>query len=243
MRKSAAPAARKSKGLSAQDWATVVNKCLGSTVKGIIEIGAVLLQAKDELDHGQWGSMFAEAIDNVDPATVKIPIHFGIRTAQRYMFIAEKFQKRQDMSFFPPTLTVLEELAHFSERVITKALKDGRVFADMTMENAYDLNLSPKELREKQAAKKEAHHEQVKRDLEDLIGGPSTYVKDSRRIAVDENLKRQQQEREGVLRMQHMIIDLGFKEAARRFHPDKPGGNTKDFQALTAARDQLNRFL
>jgi hypothetical protein len=239
-----APPARKST-LSAQTWADSINASLRDNVRSILEVGQTLIQAKNDLGHGEWEAMFEEAEDNVGHSTVKNPIRFGLRTAQRYMAIAENpaIAKATDLSFFPPTLTVLEHLARYGERVIAKALKDGRVFPDMTMEDAINVNLTAKELKEKQTARREEHHEQVKRDLEDLIGGPSTYVKDSRRIAAEENVKHVREERKNQARFALLIIDLGFKAAALRHHPDKPGGNTKDFQALTAARDELKRYI
>ncbi len=56
-----------------------IKRYLNQTRENIIEIGRLLIQAKKQVNHGEWGKWLA---DNID---------FTIRTADRFMKCAERF--------------------------------------------------------------------------------------------------------------------------------------------------------
>ena len=58
---------------------TEIKKRIGNTTQNIVEIGQLLIKAKNQVPHGEWGNWLA---DNID---------FTIRTADRFMKCAERF--------------------------------------------------------------------------------------------------------------------------------------------------------
>lgn len=93
-------------------------------VAAIIEVGKLLIRAKDELEYGQFTEMIGR----------RLP--FGERTAQRLMKIA-KHPLLSDptlMSVLPPSWALLHRLTEFPERELQQILADGTIHADIESE-------------------------------------------------------------------------------------------------------------
>ena len=65
--------------LTTEELITEIKKRIGNTTQNIVEIGQLLIKAKNQVPHGEWGKWLA---DNID---------FTIRTADRFMKCAERF--------------------------------------------------------------------------------------------------------------------------------------------------------
>jgi hypothetical protein len=109
-----------------QYWAKLINAGIVRTVDGFISIGQALLDARDEMERGEWERMFVG-----HPQAVKKPIMFSIRTAQRFMVVARLRAKATDLSCLPPHLTVLAEIARWPATLIEAAVTDGVIRPNM----------------------------------------------------------------------------------------------------------------
>jgi hypothetical protein len=89
-------------------------------VAGIIETGRLLQEAKEALDHGEFGLMVDE----------KLP--FGRRTAQMLMQIANYpiIANANHASHLPASWTVLHALTELPDRELEQMLADGRINAE-----------------------------------------------------------------------------------------------------------------
>lgn len=65
--------------LTTEELITEIKKRIVNTTQNIVEIGQLLIKAKNQVAHGEWGKWLA---DNID---------FTIRTADRFMKCAERF--------------------------------------------------------------------------------------------------------------------------------------------------------
>lgn len=65
--------------LTPEELVIEIKKRVDNTTQNIIEIGVLLIQAKKQVEHGEWSTWLA---DNID---------FTIRTADRFMKCAERF--------------------------------------------------------------------------------------------------------------------------------------------------------
>ena len=59
--------------LTTEELITEIKKRIGNTTQNIVEIGQLLIKAKNRVPHGEWGNWLE---DNID---------FTIRTADRFM--------------------------------------------------------------------------------------------------------------------------------------------------------------
>jgi hypothetical protein len=102
---------------TADDFAERITSAWQKAVASIIETGRLLIEAKNALDHGEFGKMIED----------KLP--FGWRTAQRLMEIAEHpiLSKATHVSHLPPSWGTLYELTKLPERELTDMLADGRI--------------------------------------------------------------------------------------------------------------------
>ncbi len=120
-----------------QAIADLVNGQAEDTVRSIINTGEHLLEAKEEVGHGGWEKLF-------DRAALERPVRFHVRTARRYMAIAEKHidlivaseeAGSDGLSVFPPHVATLEALAALPRDVLRAAVKDGRIYPEMTTQD------------------------------------------------------------------------------------------------------------
>jgi hypothetical protein len=66
-----------------------INFYKSQTASGIIEIGKRLIEAKEQLQHGEWGRWLEEKVE------------FGERTAQRFMQVANEIQNTSALTDLP----------------------------------------------------------------------------------------------------------------------------------------------
>jgi hypothetical protein len=107
---------------SIDHWAGRINFHIGHTVRDLIELGQLFLDAKSALQHGQWEEMFDSG-----------KIHFHLRWAQRLMRVAKNpaLAKATNSSFLPPCVQTLEKMAQYDESVIQSAIDEGKIRSDM----------------------------------------------------------------------------------------------------------------
>lgn len=92
-----------------------------ATVQGIIRIGEMLNQAKEQLAHGEWFKL----LDGELP--------FTRRTAARLMRIAndERISNRTHVSYLPPHWGTLYELTRLNDKQFDRLLRKGTIRPDM----------------------------------------------------------------------------------------------------------------
>lgn len=108
----------------------------------ILEIGRRLLEAKEQVPHGQWETWLAEKVD------------FSVRSAQRFMKLAKGYGESDTVS-----------LLGARKALVLLALEDSER-SEFVAENDVE-NMTAKELEEAVRMKKEA--EEKSRDLEDKL--------------------------------------------------------------------------
>jgi hypothetical protein len=91
-------------------------------VESIIETGQALLEAKDELEHGEFGDMIAQNLP------------FGQRTAESLMAIAEHpvLANPQFISHLPPSWGTLADLAGLPDYQLREWLASGAINPNLT---------------------------------------------------------------------------------------------------------------
>lgn len=91
--------------------------CSEAAVEGFIEAGRWLIEAKDDLQHGEFEKM------------VQDDLQMSPRTGRRFMEIARHpvISNRTLLSDLPPAWGALYELTKVEPAVLKAAIKDGRV--------------------------------------------------------------------------------------------------------------------
>lgn len=118
----------------AEQWADRICAQLGKSVEAIIETGRLLVKAKTDLVHGEWGRLFA---DNLLP--------FSQQTANKFMAISENqlLSNPAHGRNLPATWTTLYELTKAEPTTLKNALRDGVITPDMPRSAVAEL-LAPK---------------------------------------------------------------------------------------------------
>jgi hypothetical protein len=118
----------------AEQWADRVCAQLGKSVDAIIEVGRLLVKAKADLAHGEWGRLFKEEL-----------VPFSQNTAGRLMAVAEHpvLTNSAHAQNLPPSWTSLYELTKVETPRLTAAFKDGVITPDMKRQDVIAL-LPPK---------------------------------------------------------------------------------------------------
>jgi hypothetical protein len=111
---------RRGNGRNAADidsFAQRITAAWQQAVASILETGRLLIQAKDELRHGEFGKMIES----------KLP--FGSRTAQRLMCIASSrvLSNATYLSHLPPSWSTLYLLTQMPEEELERLLADGTI--------------------------------------------------------------------------------------------------------------------
>jgi len=103
-------------------WADRICVQVGKSVESIIEVGRLLIQAKADLAHGEWGRLFDEKL-----------IPFSQQTANKLMAVASHPQMSNPAHVrnLPPSWGTLYELTKIPEPTLQHALADGRITPDM----------------------------------------------------------------------------------------------------------------
>jgi hypothetical protein len=102
-------------------WTSKIIHAWHSTLEGFFECGRLLIQARDDLDHGEFLAM------------VKKDLPFGPRYAQMLMRVAAdpRLTKTKHVSFLPPSPATLYQLSRLDDVTFRRALARGDIHADM----------------------------------------------------------------------------------------------------------------
>lgn len=111
-----------SKSSRAEQWAGRICTQLGKSVESIIEVGRLLVKAKADLAHGEWGRLFEDEL-----------VPFSINTAQRLMAVSQHpvLSNTAHGQHLPSSWRTLYELTKVEPQTLTNALKDGVIAPDM----------------------------------------------------------------------------------------------------------------
>jgi hypothetical protein len=120
--------------MSLDQWAAQINAQWGKSVEAIVTTGRLLIEAKAELGHGEWGKLFSQR-----PYTGPVP--FAIRTAQMLMVIAEHpiLTNAKFVAHLPPSWGTLYELACMPDDELLSELEHGRIHPAMTRKDVAHL--------------------------------------------------------------------------------------------------------
>jgi hypothetical protein len=115
-----------------QKWAHSVTRRYhrvgADAVAGVVAIGRELNQVKARCPHGSFERLFSG-----HPQVIGSPIPFGIRVAEMYMSVANEpiLSNAQHVADLPRSFGALYELSRLPTRVLTEALKTGRISPEM----------------------------------------------------------------------------------------------------------------
>lgn len=98
----------------------------GQTVEGVFQVGRELLQAKEELPHGEFEAM------------VEKDLPFSVRAAHCYMVISKSanFQNMNNVQILPSELDTLYMLQRLDPATFNAAVAAGKVYPEMTLAEA-----------------------------------------------------------------------------------------------------------
>jgi DUF3102 family protein len=107
----------KANAATIDDFALRITAAWQKTTASIIETGCLLIEAKRQLQHGQWSAMVEE----------KLP--FGQRTAQMLMEIGRSpiLSNPQHVSFLPPSWGTLYKLTELPEQELEELIATGKI--------------------------------------------------------------------------------------------------------------------
>jgi len=108
-------------GTEARIWAARITECWRSSVEGILRAGRLLIEAKADLPHGEFGAMCARDLP------------FSERTAQRLMAIGQdnRLSNPTHVSLLPASWGTLYELTKLSDDEFTEAVQQHVIRPDM----------------------------------------------------------------------------------------------------------------
>ncbi len=148
--------------VNASAWADKIRPHLHQSVASIIEAGQLLIEAKAELPHGQFGPMLAD-------------LGLGEVMAQRFMRVASHpvLSNPSSGTGLPPSINVLDELTRVPEDELLDAIDNGTVGPSTTRTQA-------KTLRDR-----DPEHAAIEDELRDALGDD---ISDEDRLdALDDN--------------------------------------------------------
>jgi hypothetical protein len=136
---------------SLQGWADYIADAHQKELTAIILKGRRLLEAKEELPHGDWEKLFKG-----HPQAVPNALPFSVVTARMYLSIyqhpiLQTITNGNDL--LPPSWRTLYELTLLPEDVLLAALRDGLITAETTRAQAHALRLMPEAVRVQQGTK------------------------------------------------------------------------------------------
>jgi hypothetical protein len=105
---------------SAEEFVQLITGCRARAVENIVAIGQHLREAREELDHGEFGPMLKR-------------IGFSEGTARKYMAIAAHplISNRSNWNALPPSWTTLYELTKVPPDVLEARIADGTVTPEL----------------------------------------------------------------------------------------------------------------
>ena len=108
--------------IRAEHWADRICTQLGKTVESIIEVGRLLLKAKADLTHGEWGRLFEDDL-----------VPFGQNAAGQLMKVASHplLSNSDHGKNLPPSWRTLYQLSRVEPKRLSAAFRDGVIKPDM----------------------------------------------------------------------------------------------------------------
>lgn len=105
-------------------WASSINAARDKSVSAILNVGRLLLLAKDELPHGHFLRLFKD-----HSQAVQNPVRLTPRIAQIYMSVAKRFgpMEAKCISHLPPCVGTLYELSHIKPDLLEALIANGGV--------------------------------------------------------------------------------------------------------------------
>jgi hypothetical protein len=106
---------------NAATWAARISACWRASVEAILEVGRLLIAAKEALPHGTFGDM------------VDSDLPFGQRTAQMLIAIAadQRLSNAKHAALLPPSWMTLYELTRLDDEELERRFADGSIHPDM----------------------------------------------------------------------------------------------------------------
>jgi hypothetical protein len=107
-------------GSEARVWAARIAECWRSSVEGIIRTGRLLIEAKADLPHGEFGSM------------IEANLPFGERVAQMLMVIGAdaRLSNPKFLAVLPPSYGTLYDLTRLSDDELEEAVQLEKITPD-----------------------------------------------------------------------------------------------------------------
>jgi Protein of unknown function (DUF3102) len=101
-------------------WASRINAAWHKYVESIIETGKLLIEAKNALAHGQWGTMVSEKL------------HFNVQKVERLMAIARHpiLSNPSHVTHLPPNYSTLSALTRLQHDFLQAQLDAGKINED-----------------------------------------------------------------------------------------------------------------
>lgn len=130
----------------AEQWAGRISSQMGKSVGSIIDVGRLLVKAKDDLAHGEWMRLFEANL-----------VPFGIRSAQMLMMVASHptIGNTKHASHLPPSWDSLYRLTRIDPERLRAAFKDGLITPDMQRREVKALMPAPKSARKTNATRED----------------------------------------------------------------------------------------
>lgn len=143
----------------AEQWADQICAQLGKTVESNINVGRLLLEAKEDLVHGEWLRMFDGGL-----------LPFRKSWGEMFMAIAAKsfLVNSHDRGNLPSAVGTLYQLSKADPTKFKNALKDGLITPDMKRRDVKALLPSNGKAKHQQKDNETIHHELVQRALDTI---------------------------------------------------------------------------
>jgi hypothetical protein len=109
-----------------KEWRAYISEPWQKAVESIVETGLRLIQAKENVEHGEWLKIFEENKP------------FSVNTAQRLMIVAKNniLANAAHAQHLPPSWYTLYELSIIPEHQLLKMIQDGKIHSELTRSEA-----------------------------------------------------------------------------------------------------------
>ena len=153
-----------------QAIASVVNRHLSRAAQEVIKAGAALLQAKQDVGHGQFERLFQ---DHQRP--VASPIRCTVRYGRMLMDIAKHavLRKPEHSSVLPSAVSTLHALAQLPAATVQRALISGMIRPEMQAKDVRDLRSPTDRAAASQRAQRDrpVSEASIQREISDTLRG------------------------------------------------------------------------
>lgn len=123
-------------GIAIASWAQKITKAWRPVVEAVFEVGRLLAESKEALEHGEWTLMVEQ----------KLP--FGVRTAQRLMAIAADERivtiAKKTPEKLPAEWTTLYEVSRLGDEQLQLGIEKGLIGPDASRNDVRQITLAAK---------------------------------------------------------------------------------------------------